>query len=179
MLFPIILAGRDDDTNDDLTDEHVNTSNKSERAATDLVDDEDGGDGSCDIDDTSDPSSQQGGSAACKTETLEDDGSVVNDCERRGQRMQFATTIWQSELTRVDTSPLLEEHHQGTQRDTLERVLAAENVRVLRNLALEDALVVTSKRRKTLCESTPLENDFRLDLEVFNLHQDMLFRKTT
>lgn len=98
MLFPVILAGCDDDTDDDLTDEHVDTSNESERAATDPVNDEDGGDGSCDIDDTSDASGQQGGSAACKTETLEDDGSVVNDCERRGQRMRLRRRLGNQNL---------------------------------------------------------------------------------
>ena len=102
-------TGSHDNPDDDFTNTHPNGASHHEWFSTNFVDDVDCRDGCSDIDDTDDSRCKEGNRAACETEGLENDRCVVNDyqmlvCDKGGSR-------YPKELTRINASPLLKEHH--------------------------------------------------------------------
>lgn len=73
MGCPVILTSRDDNTDDDLAEEHAYASGEKQRSASNSVDDQDSRDRDSHVDNTNDAGGKQAGSVSSQAKVSEDD----------------------------------------------------------------------------------------------------------
>ena len=100
VRLPLISVLRDNDGDDDVACRHTDSADGKNGLSAEFVDIENRWNGSEEHDDSNDPCGEEGDGVRAKTEGGEDCGRVVEDC--------------------VDAGPLLEEHGDCGDDDTLE-----------------------------------------------------------
>lgn len=146
---------RHDNGDDNHRQQHDEGSDEQHNLAADLIDDQHSWDGSDQEDNSGDTGGEESVGAGGKTERLENVGSVVDDG--------------------VDAGPLLEEHDQPSNGDTLTVIWCANTVGVLSELGLYDrAGGLVGEVWVYLSECALLREGLGLDLEIFDLDQLML-----
>jgi hypothetical protein len=74
-----MTTGENNDTDNDLTDEHARAAGQSQGTSSDFVDEEDCGDCDGDVDDTSNTRSKKCGGSILQTKGSEDNRSVIDN----------------------------------------------------------------------------------------------------
>lgn len=116
---------------------------------------------------SSDTSRQESNCAASQTETDKDVGRIIDDYGMSAQSKEHRV----DRHTGINSTPLLEEHHQPGGANPLEVVHGGEAVGILRPLVLQDSLF------RRVGEGSLLKQGFGFDLEIFHLDKIMFDRQ--
>ena len=160
LLVPLVDILGDDNGDDDVAGGHADGADGENRLTADAVDPEDRGDGGEEHDDADDASGEKGGGRVVKAELVEDGGGVVEDG--------------------IDARPLLEEHGDGGDDDSLEHGSGLEEFLDGDELELED--VPGSRLTEVgeqLGDGALLKQRLGLDLEEFELDEFVLLVKSS